>query len=162
MLAGGSLIMKKVIVLAILVVMLAAPLYAQRMGNMPLTINEPSKSSFSLLDPNRIHMSQSYSFMYSSSRYGSQSLGLYLNSIEYQVSDPLTIYLDIGYLHNPGALVGSRNEYLGDGKIIPAVAVDWKLSNNMFFHFSYREVPGYYYYDGYYEPWYERSGRGAR
>ena len=154
---------KKAILLAIIIMMSAGPLLAQESGNFPQSLREPAKSGFSLLDPNRFNMTQSYSFMYSSSKYGSQSLGLYLNSIEYQVSDPLQIRLDIGYMHNPGALVGNDNGYLGDGKILPGISITWKPSEKFFLQFNYREMPVYYYspYDRYNSSqWYPETGRG--
>lgn len=140
---------KKVIVLTIIMIASVGVLSAQQVGNFPVKPNEPAKSSFSLLDPSKLHMSQSYSFMYSSSKYGSQSLGMYLNSIEYQISDPLKVEFNLGYLHNPGALVGNRNDYLGDGKILPGVSVSWKPAKNLFLQFNYQQMPGYYYYNRY-------------
>jgi hypothetical protein len=142
---------KRFIFLTTIIVLLANPLPAQESGDFPQSLREPPKSGFSLLDPNRFNMTQSYSFMYSSSRYGSQSLGLYLNSIEYQVSDPLHIRLDIGYMHNPGALVGNDSGYLGDGKILPGISITWKPADKFFLQFNYREMPVYYYspYDRY-------------
>lgn len=154
---------KKVIASAFAIIMIAAPLLAQQSGDFPQSLREEGKSGFSLLDPSRFHMTQSYSFMYSSSKYGSQSLGIYLNSIEYQVSDPLKIQLDIGYLHNPGSLVGNDNPYLGDGKILPGISITWKPSDEFFLQFNYREMPTYYYnpYDRYNSTqWYRETGRG--
>lgn len=146
--------MKNTIILVILVSMFAAaPLLAQRTDDLPLSGNPPAKSSFSLFDPSRLHMSQSYSISYLSSRYGSQSLGMYLNSLEYQISDPLKIRLDLAYLHNPGALFGNNNSSLGDGKILPGISVSWKPTKNLFFQFNYREVPVFRYDNGYY-PYY--------
>ena len=69
---------KKVIVISLILIVVVGVSYAQQSGNFPQRTNEPTKSSFSLLDPSRLHMSQSYSFMYSSSKYGSQNLGMYL------------------------------------------------------------------------------------
>jgi hypothetical protein len=152
---------KKVIVLTIIMIATIGVVHAQQSGDFSLRPNEPAKSSFSLLDPSRLHMSQSYSFMYSTSKYGSQSLGMYLNSIEYQISDPLKVEVSLGYLHNPGALVGNRNDYLGDGKLLPGVSISWKPAKNLFFQFNYQQMPGYYYnnrYDSDY--WDTQTGRG--
>jgi hypothetical protein len=152
---------KKAIVITIIMIVAVVAVQAQQAGNFPLTTNEPTRSSFSLLDPSKLHMSQSYSFMYSSSKYGSQSLGMYLNSIEYQISDPLKVEVNLAYLHNPGALVGSRNDYLGDGKLLPGVSISWKPAKNFFLQFNYQQVPGYGYYNRYdSDYWDTQTGRG--
>ena len=138
---------KRVTVSIFIIAILAVSALAQEAGNFPTALNEPSKSSFSLLDPSRFHMSQSYSLSYSSSKYGSQSLGMYLNSIEYQISDPLKIQVDVAYLHNPGVLIGNNsNSYLSsDGKILPGVSLTWTPSKNTYIRFDYHQ----YYYNGY-------------
>ena len=143
--------MKKALTLAfVLSIILSVSLLAQESGNLPLSGNPPAKSSFSLLDPSRLHMTQSYTFAYSSSKYGSQSLGLYLNSLEYQISDPLKIRLDLAYLHDPSTLIGNSSSALNNGKLLPGISLSWKPSKNLFFQFNYREVPAYQYNNGYY------------
>ncbi len=147
--------------------MIAGPVLAQESGNFPNGYNGnnvPSKSAFSLLDPSRFHMTNSFSLMYSSSNGRSQSLGMYLNSIEYQISDPLKIRLDLGYVQNTSSLFNSNNGIQNNGKILPGVSISWKPAKNLFFQFNYREIPAYYnsgYYDSYYpnSMLYE-SGRG--
>lgn len=139
---------------------------AQRIGDLPNaglsgTSSSSHKSSFSLLDPSRLHMSQSYSFIYSSSRAGSINLGMYLNSIEYQISDPLQIRFDIAYLHSPGNLV-SGNGSLQDGQILPGLSLRWRPSKNFLFQFDYHEAPSLFYNDrnGFYPSYLYPSGEG--
>ena len=152
---------KKVIVISLILIVVVGVSYAQQSGNFPQRTNEPTKSSFSLLDPSRLHMSQSYSFMYSSSKYGSQNLGMYLNSIEYQISDPLQIRFDIAYLHSPGSLV-SGNGTLQDGQILPGLSLRWRPSRNFLFQFDYHEAPSLFYNDrnGFYPSYIYPSGEG--
>ena len=57
--------------------------------------------AFSLLDPSKFRMSQSYTFSYFSSGKTSGSFGVYTNVMEYQVSKPLTLTLSLNYLHQP-------------------------------------------------------------
>ncbi|MCP4581023.1 MAG: hypothetical protein GY839_05355 [candidate division Zixibacteria bacterium] len=135
---------KKIIIIGVAVI-LAGQVSAQQKGDFTSQINQPSQSSFSLLDPSRFHMSHSFSLSYNSSKYGSQSMGMYFNSIEYQVSDPLKIRLDLGYAQNTSALFGSDRGNLGNGRIIPALSISWNPSRNLYFHFNYREVPAFYY-----------------
>jgi hypothetical protein len=133
--------------IAIFILTLAAAVTAQRSGDFPKSSDYVAKnSSLSLLDPSRLHMSHSYSLMYTSSRAGSYSLGMYLNSIEYQVSDPLKIRIDVAYLHQPGALIGARNNSVIDGRILPGISINWQPTKNMFFHIGYRQVPVTYRY----------------
>jgi len=144
---------KKSIFFIAVLVMIAGPILAQEVGDFPLSSNVPAKSTFSLFDPSRFHMTNSFTLMYGSSNGRSQSLGVYLNSIEYQVSDPLKIRLDLGYVQNTGALFGSNNRNQRDGRILPGVSISWKPTKNLFFQFNYREMPVYYnggFYDSYY------------
>ena len=156
---------RKAIVIAVLSCLITIPVMAQQMGNFPAKTEGTAKSSFSLLDPSKFHMTQSYSLMYSSSsRYGSQSLGMYLNSIEYQISDPLKVRFDIGYMHDLGALAGNNSGSLSNnGQLIPGFALSWKPTENFYLHLNYRQVPVSYYspYD-YYDTdyWYPETGRG--
>ncbi len=131
--------------IAILVVFLvaASQIYAQRQSDLPLELST-AKSSFSLFDPGRFHMSQSYSMMYTTSQYGSYSLGLYLNTIEYQISDPLRIRLDIGYLHSPDMVLSNTSTAFQKGKILPAISISWRPSENFYFQFDYRELPSFF------------------
>jgi len=124
--------------------MLLSPVYAQYAVSPVSPGIDMNKSTFSLFDPSRFKMSHSYSLSYSSSRAGSYSLGMYLNSIEYQVSDPLKISLDIGYLHQPGRFFTQGSNAVQDGQIVPAFSIDWKPGNNFHFRLDYRQAPSNY------------------
>jgi hypothetical protein len=144
---------KKSIFLIAVLTLVAGPILAQEVGDFPLRSNIPAKSTFSLFDPSRFHMTNSFSLMYSSANGQSQSLGVYLNSIEYQVSDPLKIRLDLGYVQNTSSLFNSNSRNQSNGRILPGVSISWKPAKNLFFHFNYREMPVYYnggFYDSYY------------
>jgi hypothetical protein len=99
------------------------------------TFRGPSVSGFSLLNPNRFSMRQSYSVGFSSSSYGSQSAGLYLNTISYRLADPLTLTADIGF-HTPfhssigGNAGGFGNPGLGSSLILPHVGLEYRPSEN--------------------------------
>jgi len=156
--------LRKVILVLAAIILLSGSALSQIEGSFPTKSDNSATTGFSLLDPSKFHMTQSYSLMYSSSSSGSQSLGLYFNSIEYQVSDPLKIRLDIGYLHNTGALFGNKNGSLSNnGEILPGLAISWKPTEHLHFQFNYRQVSGYYYnpydrYDSNY--WFPETGRG--
>ena len=145
------MMMIKRIILAATFFIFAGSINAQQAGKAPSSSSystyKPSKSSFSLLDLSRFHMTQSYSFAYTSSKTGSNSLGMYLNSIEYQISDPLQIRLDIAYVHNPIGILNNGSGSITNGRILPGVSINWQPTKNMFFHFSYRQAPVYFNYD---------------
>jgi hypothetical protein len=145
---------KKFIVSIVVFSILVGQLYAQLLEE-PDKNYTPVKSSFSLLDPNRFHMSQSYSLWYTSSKSGSRSLAMYLNSIEYQVSDPLKIRVDLGYLHRPGMLLNNNGNFLQEGNIFPSLSINWRPSKNFHFRFDYSQTPYFYNNDisGYYNPY---------
>lgn len=91
----------------------------------------PQKSSFSLLDPNRLKMRHSYTLTYFSSKKSSESFGLYLNTIQYQISEPLKLTMNLGYLHRPSFWQRSGNSFNNQG-ILSDFQLEYKKSN---FHF---------------------------
>jgi hypothetical protein len=110
-----------------------------------LQLQKPSLS-LSLLDPSRLKMSQSYSLSFVSGDGRSQTIGLYMNSIEYQVSRPLTLTLHLGYLHQPTALFGrGRDSGLG-GTFLPGFELDYRPSENFFFKINMSSYTYPYYY----------------
>ena len=54
-----------------------------------------------LLDPSRMHMSHSVSMGYVNGGGTSMSRGLYMNRIDYQISNPLTLTTHLGYQFQP-------------------------------------------------------------
>jgi hypothetical protein len=60
-----------------------------------------NSKSFSLLDPQRLKMNHSYSFSYFSNGQTSGSFGVYTTTLNYQLSDPLSVTLSLNYLHQP-------------------------------------------------------------
>jgi hypothetical protein len=67
-------------------------------------------SPFRLFDPSRLQFHSSYSLSYFSGSAGSANVGVYTSSIGYQISNPLYMQLDLGIVHEPGAL------FSGDGR----------------------------------------------
>jgi hypothetical protein len=103
----------------------------------------PSGGGFSLLDPSRLKMSQSYSISYISGSGYSGSLGLYTNTVSYQIADPLMLRVGLGYLHQPlGFLRNSGGrELLGSDKFLPSVSLDYRPSDAFHLSVDYRTVP---------------------
>ena len=95
--------------------------------------DENSVSGFSLLNPNRFSMHQSYSVNFASGSFGTASAGLYLNTLSYRLADPLTLSADVGFYTplyaspsmglNRGGLQDPR---LGSSLIFPHVGLEYK------------------------------------
>ena len=94
-----------------------------------------SYSGLSLLNPNRFSMRQSYSVSFSSSTFGSQSAGLYLNTVSYKLADPLTLSADVGfytplYSGSQGLRSGSFQNPGSSSLIFPRVGLEYKPSEH--------------------------------
>lgn len=109
----------------------------------------PSNKSFSLLDPSRVKMWQSYTFSYFSGKGGSGNIGLYMNTIEYRPSDPLRIQVNLGYLHQPFSAIGGQST---GGKILPGFQLWYNPNSKFYLHINISTMPlwyNHYLYDDY-------------
>ena len=99
--------------------------------------------SLGLLDPERFHMSQSYSMSFSSNGKHSGSAGMYLNTMTYQFSMPISMRLQVGYMHDPSVLFGGPGDALGGGQLfIPNFDVVVRPTKYMTIQFHYGMGPG--------------------
>lgn len=90
---------------------------------------ESNNRSFSLLDPQRLKISHSYAFSYFSSGKTSGSFGIYTTTLNYKLSDPLSLTLSLNYLHQPLSVFRQDNLRIKDG-ILPNFQLHYKPSNN--------------------------------
>jgi hypothetical protein len=101
--------------------------------------SQNSISGFSLLNPNRFAMHQSYSMNFASGSRGSASSGLYLNTLSYKLADPLTLSADVGFytpLYNTsGAFAhsGFQDPGANTSLIFPHVGLEYKPTDNTTF-----------------------------
>ncbi|HKZ21801.1 MAG TPA: hypothetical protein VJ165_01200 [candidate division Zixibacteria bacterium] len=109
----------------------------------------PNNSRFSLLDLSRLKIRNSYTVSYLSSGNRSGSFGLFVTSFEYQLSNPLNIQVDLGYLHQPFSM--GRNNIDINSRILPNVRVNYSPSpyfnlsvNFMSMGNQYRYYPEFY------------------
>lgn len=101
-----------------------------------------AKSSFSpwsLLDGSRVTWSHSYSVSFFSGGNSSGSLGMLNSSMLYEISPELTLALNLGVLHNAGAVFGS-GEY--GAEFLPGFRLDWRPSEKFFMSVSFQKVVG--------------------
>ena len=82
------------------------------------------------LNPARFSMSQSYSLSYLS--YGGRgfSQGVYLNTMQYQLADPLSVRVQWGVTHQPFAGAGLPGIY-GNGLFLSGANVEYKPSEKL-------------------------------
>lgn len=93
------------------------------------------------LDPNKFSMSHSYSLSFSSFGGNSFSRGLYLNTMMYQLSNPLKMYFQFGVQHQP---FGSDQFQNRSQFFISGAGVEYKPSDNFKLQFEFSQTPGYY------------------
>ena len=157
---GPNFAMKRhLFLLSLLVLCLSAlPAHAQRTGSgMPSTpkgsfsgaprvgdlVDEPKGLGWGLLDPSRFKMHQSYSVSYISGSGQSGSLGVYQNTLEYQLFRPLTLRVGLGFYHQPFGNSGGQAGDLGVGKgfFIPGASLEYNPSSNFHMAVEFRQIP---------------------
>ncbi len=104
-------------------------------------LTKDTQSSFSLMDPARFSMQQSYSTSMSYAGSGSYSYGLYLNRLSYQLSNPLSLSMDLGF-YTPfsasGVYQNNLDQSQGMGSfVIPKVRLDYKPNDKMSFSLQF-------------------------
>jgi hypothetical protein len=104
---------------------------------------------FSLFDPNKFQMRHSYSVSYFSSGGRGQTIAMYLNEIEYQLAEPLTLQMKVGWVHQPQSLIGAGRATSLQSQVLPSFRLDWRPSKNFHLRFSYESFYPYS-YDSYY------------
>jgi hypothetical protein len=152
-------VLLRIIPVAILVMPLAtATVYAQPAAQPPAGINNPSPGlsllpksvlGFNLIDPSRMSMSHQFMSVYSSASKGMSSL--YFNTITYQISDPLTLKLHLGYAFQP---MGPRTGPYGQSsQVLPGFEMDYRpFGGKLNIHVGYN-TPNYYYYPRHFTPY---------
>jgi hypothetical protein len=116
--------------------------------------SKSNAKAFSLLDPSRFKLYQSYSFSYFSGGGANGSLGIYTTTLNYQVSNPLSLTLSLNYLHQPLSVVG-RNYGGIKNAVLPNFQLYYRPSNSFSFMLNVVTCPSPNDW-GYYYPWYER------
>ncbi len=96
-----------------------------------------SVSGFSLNNPNRFSMHQSYSVMAASGNAGTMSSGLYLNTLGYKISDPLQLFVDVGFhtpIHSTMQNMNGNTGASASSVIIPRMGLEYKPTDNLTFN----------------------------
>ncbi|MBI5867904.1 MAG: hypothetical protein HZB43_06385 [candidate division Zixibacteria bacterium] len=111
-----------------------------------------TKPGFSLLDPARFKIRNSYSLSFLSGSGQSASVGMFMSTIEYQLSQPLSLRVGLGYLHQPlGFLKNTTGP--GQGRFLPSATLDYRPSDKFHFIVDFRTLPASYGGVGYGRGW---------
>ena len=94
-------------------------------------------------DPSKLHISQSYSLSYFALGGQNFAQGLYLNTMEYEFSSPLTMRLQWGFAHSP---LSNQGVYgvMGSGPFISAAQLHYQPSKKLSIGIEYNALPYYY------------------
>ena len=111
-------------------------------GQHVLGLTPNQFGSLGLLDPERFHMSQSYSMSFASDGKYSSSAGMYLNTMTYQFSMPISMRLQVGYTHDPSVLFAGSGDAMGDGRLfIPNFDIIIRPMKHMTIQLHYGMAP---------------------
>jgi hypothetical protein len=105
-------------------------------------VRKPAGLFDALLHSRRFRMTQSYSLSFFSAGVQAFNQGMYLNSMSYQISDPLLAQVQVGFLHQPlGGWGGSQQT---NGKVfIRSASLQYQPSDKMRIRFDYETIPAY-------------------
>jgi len=143
--------MKTIILILVGSLILAAPAFAgtDELIQQPSTttlVDNPLQKTFSLLDPSRLKINHGYSFSYISAGGNSGSVGLYMSTIQYQISRPLTLRVGLQYVHSPLKMFGGDTGGFVTQGLYPSFYLDWQPSSKFHLGIGYQKVPGGYGY----------------
>jgi hypothetical protein len=101
-------------------------------GGMTLSGTRGARPSFSLAQPGRFSMHQSYSLSAMSTSQGSASSGLYLNTLSYQLAQPLVMFVDVGFYTPLHSSIPGMNSSAGAGSVVlPRMGLEYKPSERL-------------------------------
>jgi hypothetical protein len=149
----GKFVWLSIALALVLVPMASLRLHAsevQSPQNDLLGVKSNNVKNFSLLDPQRLRLHQSYTFSYFSGSGSSGSLGVYTTTLDYQLSEPLSLSVSLNYLHQPLSVFGSKNTGT-KGEILPNFQLRYRPSSSFSLWIDVVTLPSTYGwgYDGY-------------
>jgi hypothetical protein len=101
------------------------------------------------LDPSKLHISNSYEMSYMSFGGKGYSQGLYLNTLSYQFSAPLSMSFQWGIANQPVPGLPT-SPLLNNGFFVSGAQVKYQPTKNLSIQLDYRNRPTYSYYDPYF------------
>lgn len=107
-----------------------------------------------LFDPARLTMSHSFSLSYFSIGGESVSQSLYLNTLNYQLADPLSLSIQWGIQSFPHNSFGSNHPAFNSGLFFSGAELNYRPTDNLYLKF---QVSRYPYYNSYPYPYQSRQ-----
>ena len=104
---------------------------------------------FGWFDPSKLKMAQSFSMSYQTFGQNGFALGVYTNSLSYQVSDPLSLQMDVSVMNSPYSSMGGNFAKSLSGIYLSRAELNYKPSENTLFQIQFRQLPASLYYGGY-------------
>lgn len=107
-----------------------------------LEAGQTEKGTFGILglDPSRFSMHHSYSMSYMSMGGKGFTQGLYLNTMTYQFSIPLTLSLQLGIANQP-IQTNNTAPLLKNGPFISGAQLQYKPAKNMIIQLDFQQTP---------------------
>jgi hypothetical protein len=145
----GKLDMRLTLAIGVILILVAGLVSAQEAdvatlqnaaSSNPLGL-KPAPSPSGLLDLSKATFSHSYSISFFSGGHTSGSLGLLNSSMLYQFSPKLSLTLNLGVLHNTGALWGSGDR---EATLLPGFHLDYHPSRSFRMSVTYQRYSGYF------------------
>ena len=152
--------MNRILILLIVIPTLAFGQFKD--GSQPISFSSALKNSIFIgksamnligLDPSRLNMSQSYQMSYMSMGDQGTTQGVYLNTLSYSFSSPLTLAFQWGIAHQPFPASGNA-PFLQNGPFLSGAILRYEPFKNTVIHIEYSRNP----YNNYYgmNPWWRR------
>jgi len=156
--------MNKKIIFIILCVFAFTSAYPQFKKNENTLNKSTNNLILGIFYPKNFTMSQSFQVSMLSSKYGSVSLTSYVNSMNYKISEKLNVSADVKLQYSPfmnSSLGSSYAKSLQNdlsGLYLSRLSLDYKLSDNAFIKFEYRNLNDGSYLNGMYNPYLNNDG----
>jgi hypothetical protein len=115
-------------------------------------VNNSGMSLFGL-NLNNFRMNHSYNLSYSSFGSNGLALGVYTNSMFYDINDNLNLQADVSVVHSPYNTFGKDFQNNLNGIYLSRAAVNYRPWKDFQINIQYRNMP---YSPGYYDGYYNR------
>ncbi len=154
--------MKKITLILIIFFFSTQLLNAQFINGKEPKINKSTNLILGFINPNNFSMRHSVNVSMMSSNFGNIAVTSYINSINYKINDKMNISADVTLQYAPYANSVFGKDYSNrlqndfSGITLSKLAFDYKISDDMFLKFEYRNLKGSYFYDPY-NPYYNNS-----
>jgi hypothetical protein len=92
------------------------------------------------------------------SKYGYVSVTSYINSMNYKISDNISVSADVKLQYSPYVSSSYGNDYAErlkkdlSGLSLSRLSFDYRISDDAYLKLEYRNIYGSNYYDDYYNP----------